>query len=85
MGRVLIVVLGVVLLVYAFFDLIGTPSSRVRFLPKFLWLVVILLPYVGPLLWLFFHQGVPPFLRGPGGQPRPPQGPDDDPEFLRGL
>lgn len=86
MGRVLLVVLGVVLLVYAFFDVINTPKHQVRFLPKFLWLIVILLlPYIGPLFWMFFHQGLPPFLRGNPQPPPGPRGPDDDPDYLRGL
>lgn len=87
MGRILLIVLGVVLAVYAFFDVINTPKERIRFLPKFLWLfVIILLPYIGPLLWLFFHSGLPPFLRGnPQNGPRGPRGPDDDPDYLRGL
>jgi hypothetical protein len=94
MGKALIVIVIVVLLVYAFFDLLATPSERVRWVPKFLWFVVVLLPVAGPLLWILTGQrrdrGQPP--RAPGGQygwpggGRPPaRGPDDDPDFLRGL
>ena len=85
MGRILLIVLGVVLTVYAFFDIINTPRSRVRFLPKIRWLLVAFFPYIGPLLWLIFHQGLPPFLRGNPPSSRPPRGPDDDPDYLRGL
>ena len=87
MGRVLLIVFGVVLTVYSCFDVIKTPTTQVRFLPKILWVIVVIaLPFVGPLLWLFFHQGLPPFLRGnPQQPPRGPRGPDDDPDYLRGL
>ena len=85
MGRVLLILFGVVLTVFAFFDVVGTPKERMRFLPKPLWLVIIFLPYLGPILWLTFRNGLPPFLRGSGPDPRRPRGPDDDPDYLRGL
>ena len=50
MGKALIIVLGIALLVYAFFDLIATPGDRVRFMPKPLWFIVLLLAPVGPKL-----------------------------------
>lgn len=85
MGRFVLVLAGVVLTVYAFFDVVSTPKKQIRFLPKVLWLLVILLPFLGPLLWLFFHQGIPPFLSGKPAPPSRPRGPDDDPDYLRGL
>lgn len=84
MGKVLPVVVALVLLVYAFFDVWATPRHQMRALPKPLWLaVVVLAPIIGPLLWLFVGAsrdgaGAPPRRRGV-------QGPDDDPDFLRGL
>lgn len=86
MGRVLLVFVVVVLLLFAFYDLIATPKQQVRFLPKPGWLVVILLPVIGPLLWLFFgakRGGGRPPRGGPGRGPA--RGPDDDPDYLRGL
>ena len=84
MGKALIVVVAVALLVYAFFDLLATPKQQVRLLPKLAWFpVVLLVPFVGPLLWVFLgasrQRGTPP--------PRRPRrlGPDDDPDYLRGL
>ena len=90
MGKALVVIVIVVLLVYAFFDLLATPSDRTRFLPKWLWFVLVLIPVVGPVLWMLFGQRrdrpkppQPPPGRY-GGRP-PAKGPDDDPDFLRGI
>lgn len=89
MGKLLPVVIGVVLLVYAIFDLIATPSERIRYLPKYLWFFVLLVPFAGPLTWVFLghlRPSAPP--RGGRPQPKPPfgpRGPDDDPDYLRGL
>jgi hypothetical protein len=89
MGKFVLIVVGIALFVYALFDLVATPSARVRFLPKPLWFLVIVLPAVGPALWLLVGRE----RSAPGGgrtrPPRPPQpgprGPDDDPDYLRGL
>lgn len=87
MGKALLVVIGIVLLVYAFFDLLATRRDRVRYLPKPLWFAVLLIPYVGALLWIVLgtrRVAPPPPGRG-RQQPRGPRGPDDDPDYLRGL
>ncbi|WP_248962243.1 PLDc N-terminal domain-containing protein [Sphaerisporangium perillae] len=89
------VLLGLALLafwLYCLFDLITTPEEDVRNLPKFLWvLIVILLVDLGGLLWLLLgrplsEQTVQRQRLGRSG-PRPsvPRGPDDDPDFLRDL
>ena len=85
MGKVLPIVVALVLLVYAFFDIWATPRNEVRHLPKPFWFaIVVLIPVLGPLAWLFFGASrratPPPQRRGYGAQ-----GPDDDPDFLRGL
>lgn len=85
MGKALPIVVALVLLVYAFFDLYATPRTNVRHLPKVAWFaIVVLIPLAGPLLWLFLGSAPsaqpPPRRRGPGAV-----GPDDDPDFLRGL
>jgi phospholipase D-like protein len=91
--------LGLVLLVLWIFcivDVIMTDESRVRNLPKVLWLlVVILLADVGSILWLLFGH---PWEQRPVRSriatefpeyDRPgrhiPVNPDDDREFLQGL
>ena len=93
MGKALLVVVGVVLVVYAIFDLLATPKAQVRVLPKIAWFVMVLVPFVGPLLWIFVGHGrpaAPPPQRGAEGgggwtPPPSPRGPDDDPDYLRGL
>jgi hypothetical protein len=87
MLRVLPWVLGVALTVYAAVDCIQTDESRVRNLPKLVWVFLILLfAFAGPLAW--FIAGRPrrdlPWRR-PGTPKPPPRGPDDDPDFLRNL
>ncbi|WP_293782117.1 PLD nuclease N-terminal domain-containing protein [uncultured Aeromicrobium sp.] len=86
MGKALLIVVWVVLVVYALFDIIATPKERVRHLPKLAWIALILLvPYAGSLLWIFFGQ-VRQRPSGPRNTWRPgPRGPDDDPDYLRGL
>lgn len=69
-----------VLAVYALVDCLRTRRSDIRTLPKPAWLLVILVPAVGPLAWLVAGR-----RRGPSSPPargRGPVAPDDDPEFL---
>ena len=74
------------LFAYAIVDLVTTPSSAVRTLPKALWFVVVLPPLLGPVAWLVFGRP----RRGGGGTrrrepPARPVAPDDDEDFLRDL
>lgn len=90
MGKAVLLVLGIVLLVYAIFDLIATPKEQVKLLPKIVWFLLILVPFIGPLLWMLvghIKQAPPPQQRNTGGWTPPPgpRGPDDDPDYLRGL
>ncbi|MCW2771133.1 MAG: hypothetical protein JWR27_2566 [Aeromicrobium sp.] len=89
MGKAVVVVLGIVLFVYAVFDLLATPAAQVKVLPKIAWFVVVLVPVGGPLLWIYWGHAkdAPPKPRKPGGPTPPPGplGPDDDPDYLRGL
>ncbi|HEY8318655.1 MAG TPA: PLDc N-terminal domain-containing protein [Amnibacterium sp.] len=71
-----VVIAVVVFTIYAFVDCALTERSRVRGLPKALWLlVVVVLPLIGGLLW---------FLIGRGPTRRRFLPPDDDPTFLGG-
>jgi len=84
MGKALLIVVPLVLLVYAFFDLYATPRHNVQHLPKSVWFAVVLIPVAGPLLWLLLgssRSAQPPAGHGGPGV----VGPDDDPDFLRGL
>lgn len=76
---------------YCLIDLINSDEHKRGGAPKFLWaVVIILLPLLGPLIWIVFTSGrsgttpVHP-MRGSGRGPvRPagPRAPDDDPDFL---
>ncbi|MBB4735808.1 multisubunit Na+/H+ antiporter MnhG subunit [Micrococcus cohnii] len=72
----------VALTLYALFESLLTPAHRVRALPKWAWvLVVLVVPLVGPLLWLTLGRAQRHVDR-PGTRS---SAPDDDEEFLRGL
>jgi hypothetical protein len=78
---------SLVLLVYSVLDLVSTPASAVRTLPKPVWFLVLLPPLFGPAAWLLAGRpprGTPRSTVGP--PPAPARGaPDDDEEFLRSL
>lgn len=83
MVRVYIVVglVIVALSIYAAIDSLLTDRSRVRGLPKALWVIVILLlPVIGAVLWFLVGKD-----RGKGRPVLRQTAPDDDPEFLRRL
>ncbi|MFT3834536.1 MAG: PLDc N-terminal domain-containing protein [Micropruina sp.] len=81
MGRVLPVVLLALLVVYCLVEVAQADPDRVRVLPRWLWVaLIILLPGVGAVAWLI--AGRPRRQQPP---PRRPRAPDDDPDFLRGL
>src|SRR3954464_10678644 len=86
------------LVVLALISCLSAERSRIRAMPRALWVVVILvLPIAGPVLW--FLAGRPGGMEPAGGAGRPggmepagarpprprPSSPDDDPEFLRKL
>jgi Phospholipase_D-nuclease N-terminal len=94
MLRFLLPALPLLLAIFALVDCAQTPPREVRRLPKVAWLAVIVLPLVGPVLWLLFgreHSALRDLVwpssesgrAGPG--PRRTVAPDDDPDFLRDL
>lgn len=85
MSRLIIavVVIAVVVTVYAVVDCAMSDGSKSRVFRKPTWLVVILLvPVVGPLLWILVGRGV---LLKPAPAEAPPSAPDDDETFLRSI
>lgn len=89
MPRALLAVASIALTVYALADCVQTDDARLRGLPKWAWiLLVVLVPWVGPITWLLIGKdrsagwggGAGDGARRPG-----PLAPDEDPEFLRGL
>jgi hypothetical protein len=100
MLRLLPPFIALALAIFSFIDCIQSDEHRVRNLPRWAWMVlIILIPIAGPLVWLLAGRptrataGNPaswPTTKTPGHptyeQPRRrPQAPDDDPEFLRSL
>ena len=83
--RLFIYVLAIAVTLYSLFDCARTPQEQVRKLPKWAWIVLIIIfELLGSLLWLFVGRP----KRTPGNTnrgPRRPIAPDDDPDFLRGL
>lgn len=92
----LLVLLAVGLAVYALVDLASSDERRRGGIPKWLWVVlIVLLPYLGPVAWILVGRAA---SRGPGGtgvgraggpagtgparRRRGPVAPDDDPDFL---
>lgn len=87
MLRVLAFLAILVFTIYCVVDAAKSEEDKVRSLPKMLWvLITLLFPLAGGIAWLIAGRprGV---LDRRGGPPRPrgPLGPDDDPDFLRGL
>jgi hypothetical protein len=82
--RALFVVGALALTVYAVVDCVQTDDRFVRYLPKGLWVVlIVVVPVVAPLAWLLsgHAKSLPPGRRPITG----PRGPEDDPDFLRNL
>ncbi|MDX6739283.1 PLD nuclease N-terminal domain-containing protein [Actinocorallia sp. A-T 12471] len=80
---------GLILLafwIFCIFDVLTTDAQETRNLPKLFWFViVVLLPDVGSILWVLFGRPRPPW-EGLRRRPVPVKSaPDDDEEFLRGL
>jgi hypothetical protein len=93
--RVLLYGAVLVLSLYALIDCILTPRAEARTLPKWLWLVlVVIVPVLGPVAWLLGGRpwGTPVEAATTAAAPKPrsrgrrgPVAPDDDPAFLRKL
>ncbi len=84
MARVVLTLLSLGLTIYALIDCLQTPDDKVRHVSKIFWAaLIILVPWVGPLSWLIAgrKRGAP----GASRRVRGPKGPEDDPDFLRGL
>ncbi len=88
----------IALVVYCVLNIITTPDSEVRNLPKLLWLVLCLFfPIIGCVAWRVAgrpqgpsrsvpykgNRGIPPEYDRPGRAL--PQNPDDDEAILKGL
>lgn len=84
MIRVMGVLLALALYIYFIIDVARTPRGTTRNLPKWLWLIlVIIIPIVGGVLWWLLGRTRPD--KGGWWRKRGPVAPDDDPRFLRKL
>ena len=84
MLRVVGILLVLAVYIYFIIDVLRTPRTRVRTLPKAVWfLVVVIIPIVGGVLWFFLGRVRPE--NGGFFRKRGPVAPDDDPRFLRKL
>lgn len=86
--RFLLFVLPIIFTIYALVDCAGTDQSQVRNLPKWGWLLIILL--VAPFMALgsigYWIAGRPVRAKGFNlGGPRRMLPPDDNPDFLNKL
>ncbi|HQY98946.1 MAG TPA: PLD nuclease N-terminal domain-containing protein [Propionicimonas sp.] len=97
MIRVLPFAVELVLVIFCLLDCLRADESRIRSLPRWAWvLVMVLIPIVGCLAWLLAGRPVAGSASAPPTRPstpttyeQPPRqrtiAPDDDPEFLRSL
>ncbi|MFE9648069.1 PLD nuclease N-terminal domain-containing protein [Streptomyces sp. NPDC006365] len=85
MLRVLMVLVPLALSIYAFIDCISTDEKQIRYIPKPLWAILVLLfPLVGSISWLLVGKERTA-RRATGGRPGGFVAPDDNPEFLKSL
>ncbi|MDT3396091.1 PLD nuclease N-terminal domain-containing protein [Streptomyces sp. B1866] len=83
--RLLMILIPLALVVYAFVDCVTADERNVRHLPKPVWAAcVLLLPVVGAVAWLT-AGGRRGGERGRGAGRPVWVAPDDNPEFLRSL
>ena len=82
MLRVLMILVPLALGIYAFIDCITTEERDVRYIPKPLWAILVLLfPVVGSISWLLVGR-----KRATAAEVRRDWvAPDDNPEFLKSL
>lgn len=98
MPRYLGALLEIGLIVFCLIECIQAPPARVRNLPSWAWILLILfIPYVGPISWLVAGRPISAQAARPGSWPsthtagfpdleRARQvAPDDDPEFIARL
>ena len=84
MVRAVVVIAALGVTIYAFIDCMRSEPERLRGVPRFAWLLVIVfLAPIGAVIWLVL--GREPSGGGGGGGGPSVVAPDDDPDFLRSL
>jgi uncharacterized membrane protein len=78
MARLIVPIVIIAFMIFAIVDLLLTPPTRVRGVPKLVWAaIVILLPIVGGILWFWIGKESARSAEAPRMVH-----PDDDPTFL---
>jgi len=87
MPRLLLGLVLIAVTIYAVIDAIQTEDTKVKHLPKLIWILLILVfAPIGGIAWLVAGRERGPQTGRPGPRyPSAPRGPDDDPDFLRNL
>ncbi|MET8982754.1 PLDc N-terminal domain-containing protein [Streptomyces sp. NPDC004539] len=92
MLRLLLFLVPLALMIFAFIDCLNTPEDEVRHLPKVAWVFIILLfPLAGSIAWLVTGKVRTAAAGGRSpsdwqrGERRAWVAPDDNPEFLNSL
>lgn len=79
-------VVVVILTIYTVVDCAMFDRNRIRGVPRWVWIfLIVLLPVIGPILWLLIGRGRRNTAGPAGGRVTRSVAPDDDPDFLRGL
>ncbi|SCG69044.1 PLD nuclease N-terminal domain-containing protein [Micromonospora coxensis] len=89
---VLLFLIQIVLAVIALISCLSAEEERIRALPRFAWVLIILVfPLIGSIAWFLAGRPTPatpagpPATRGGSGRVTRPVAPDDDPEFLKSI
>lgn len=87
--RFLPYVLMTVLAIYSWVEIAMSDGSQVRQLPRWIWALLVLIPFFGAITWLVFGRpnGTDP-VQVAATKPKPRMrqvAPDDDPDFLRSI
>jgi len=82
------VVIGMILItaleIYALIDCARTPEAKMRSLPRWAWLIIIIfVPAIGAISWIIAGRPEGPSRGGKKGKKIVP--PDDNPDFLRKI
>jgi len=85
--RYLVIIVPIAFTIYSLVDCAGTQMGEIRNLPKWAWILIILLvaPFAGLGSVAYWIAGRPRRRRLGGGTKRRILPPDDDPDFLRRL
>jgi len=84
--RFLLILLPIIFTIYTLVDCAGTDQAQIRNLPKWAWLlIIILIGVIGSIGYWIAGRPVRTVGRNFGGGTRRMLPPDDDPDFLNKL